>query len=71
MVTPGLATIVEDFNSNEGDVSTYIITAPTFWTSIAAFFVVSGADIWGRRPFYVFSIAALACSNFLGYVAHV
>jgi MFS family permease len=71
MVTPGLAPLVENFHSSEEGVSTFIITAPTFWTGITAFVVVSGADIWGRRPFYVFSIALLACSNLLGYVATV
>ena len=71
IVTPGIAPLVENFNSNEADVSTWIITATTFWTGMAAFIVVSGAEIWGRRPFYVLSIAALACANFLGYVATV
>ncbi|RYP07505.1 hypothetical protein DL765_009138 [Monosporascus sp. GIB2] len=70
MVTPGLEPLMEKFNADEAAVSSLIITAPTFWTSIAALVVVSGADIWGRRPFYVISILILALTNLLGYLAH-
>ncbi|RYP67208.1 hypothetical protein DL771_007370 [Monosporascus sp. 5C6A] len=70
MVTPGLEPLIEKFNTDEATVSSLIITAPTFWTSIAALVVVSGADIWGRRPFYVISILILAITNLLGYLAY-
>ncbi|KAL5115220.1 hypothetical protein ACEQ8H_006894 [Pleosporales sp. CAS-2024a] len=67
MLTPGLEPLTKQFHSNDADVSTWIITAPTFWTSAAAFIVVAGTDIWGRRPFYVWSIVFLALSNFAAY----
>lgn len=67
MLTPGLGPLVEQFKSSESDVSTWIITAPTFWTSAAAFLAVAGTDVWGRRPFYVWSVALLALANFAAY----
>lgn len=67
MLTPGLEPLTEKLQSNDGDVSTWIVTAPTFWTSAAAFVCVAGTDIWGRRSFYVLSVALLALANFAGY----
>lgn len=67
MLTPGLAPLTEQFNSNDADVSTWLLTAPTFWTSAAAFFTVAGTDIYGRRVFYIGSVVLLALSNFAGY----
>ncbi|KAH8724989.1 major facilitator superfamily domain-containing protein [Phaeosphaeriaceae sp. PMI808] len=67
MLTPGLEPLAEKIQSNNVDVTTWILTAPTFWTSAAAFFVVAGTDIWGRRPFYVWSVVLLALANFAGY----
>ncbi|KAK1993109.1 major facilitator superfamily transporter [Colletotrichum falcatum] len=69
MVTPGIAPLVDKFKVTEGDISSLILTAPTFFTSLAAFFVVSGSDIVGRRPFYVISIAVMAVANFGGFLA--
>lgn len=67
MLTPGLAPLTEKVHSNAADVGTWILTAPTFWTSLASFVVVAGNDIWGRRPFYVWSVVLLSLCNFLGY----
>jgi MFS family permease len=67
MLTPGLEPLTEKFQSNEADISTWILTAPTFWTSAAAFVAVAGTDVWGRRPFYIMSVVLLACANFAGY----
>ncbi|KAK1979849.1 major facilitator superfamily transporter [Colletotrichum cereale] len=70
MVVPGIAPLVDKFQVTEGDISSLILTAPTFFTSIAAFFVVSGSDILGRRPFYVISVAIMAAANFGGFLAN-
>ncbi|SPO02603.1 related to transporter protein HOL1 [Cephalotrichum gorgonifer] len=70
MITPGIEQFIEEFNTDERAVSSWVITAPTFWTSIAALLVASGADIWGRRPFYVISVVILTISNLLGYLAY-
>ncbi|KLU83001.1 hypothetical protein MAPG_02068 [Magnaporthiopsis poae ATCC 64411] len=70
MVTPGIVPMVEKFKTTEADISSWILTAPSFWTSLAGFFVVSGADVWGRRPFYLFGIAFLAIFNYMGYLAN-
>ncbi|KAF2727118.1 MFS general substrate transporter [Polyplosphaeria fusca] len=67
MLTPGLGPLTDLVHSNDADVSTWILTAPTFWTSAAAFIVVAGTDIWGRRPFYVWSAVLLALCNFAGF----
>ncbi|KAK2038832.1 major facilitator superfamily transporter [Colletotrichum somersetense] len=69
MVVPGIAPLVDKFKASEGDISSLIVTAPTFFTSLAAFFVVSGSDIVGRRPFYVISVAVMAAANFGGFLA--
>ncbi|EJT70866.1 hypothetical protein GGTG_11889 [Gaeumannomyces tritici R3-111a-1] len=69
MVTPGIVPMVEKFKTTEADISSWILTAPTFWTSLAGFFVVAGADVWGRRPFYLGGIALLAVFNYMGYLA--
>lgn len=67
MLTPGLEPLTESLKSTEGEVSTWLITAPTFWTSAAAFVAVAGTDIWGRRPFYVYSVVLLALASFAAY----
>ena len=48
MLTPGLEPLTEQFQSNESDISTWILTAPTFWTSAAAFVAVAGTDVWAK-----------------------
>ena len=69
MLTPGLEPLTQKLQSNEGDISTWILTAPTFWTSATAFVCVAGTDIWGRRAFYVISVALLGIANFAGYLS--
>ncbi|CAI6338748.1 unnamed protein product [Periconia digitata] len=69
MLTPGLEPLIERFQSNDVDVGTWILTAPTFWTSAIAFLLVSGTDIWGRRPFYFWSVVLMAAANFLSFVS--
>lgn len=69
MLTPGLEPLTEQFQSNESDISTWIFTAPTFWTSAAAFVAVAGTDVWGRRPFYAWSVVLLALTNFAAYLS--
>lgn len=69
MLNPGLEPLIESIGSNPADVGTWILTAPTFWTSAAAFFVVAGSDIWGRRSFYFWSVVFLAASNYFSYVS--
>ncbi|KZL68543.1 major facilitator superfamily transporter [Colletotrichum incanum] len=69
MVIPGIEPLTEKFETTEAEISTFILTAPTFFTSVAAFFVVSGADIYGRRPFYVISTIVMALANFVAFVA--
>ncbi|KAK1566432.1 major facilitator superfamily transporter [Colletotrichum navitas] len=70
MVVPGIAPLVDKFKVTEGDISSLILTAPTFFTSLVSFFVVSGSEIVGRRPFYVISIAVMAAANFGGFLAN-
>ncbi|KAH3906041.1 hypothetical protein HBI56_195800 [Parastagonospora nodorum] len=67
MLTPGLEPLTEKFNSNEGDISTWILTAPTFWTSAAAFIAVAATDVWGRRPFYILAVVMMALFQFAGF----
>ncbi|KAK2012828.1 major facilitator superfamily transporter [Colletotrichum eremochloae] len=69
MAVPGIAPLVDKFQVSEADISSFVLTAPTFFTSLAAFFLVSGSDIVGRRPFYVISIVGMAAANFVGFLA--
>jgi MFS family permease len=71
MIVPGIGPLTEKFKATDAEISSLIVTAPTFFTSLAAFFVVSGAEIWGRRPFYVFSIIILATANLSAFLAQV
>ncbi|EFQ32021.1 major facilitator superfamily transporter [Colletotrichum graminicola] len=69
MVVPGIAPLVDKFGATQGSISSLILNAPTFFTSLAAFFVVSGAEIFGRRPFYVISTAVMAAANLGSFLA--
>jgi len=69
MVVPGIAPMVEKYHASEADISSFAISAITFWTSIASFFVVSAGDVWGRRPLYVIGGLLLAISNLLAFLA--
>ncbi|KAG9193132.1 hypothetical protein G6011_03167 [Alternaria panax] len=69
MLTPGREALTEQFQSNENDISTWILTAPTFWTSAAAFVVVAGTDVLGRRLYYVWSVALPALANFAAHLS--
>ncbi|KAH7013063.1 major facilitator superfamily domain-containing protein [Ilyonectria destructans] len=69
MITPGLIPLSERFGVSGDVASSFMIGAVGFWTALGSFFVVSGASIWGRRPFYVLSIVFLAISNYLAYLA--
>lgn len=71
MITPGLILLSEKFGVSGDVASSFMIGAVGFWTALGSFFVVSGASIWGRRPFYVLSIVFLAISNYLAYLAEV
>lgn len=71
MITPGLIPLSEKFGVSGDVASSFMIGAVGFWTALGSFFVVSGASIWGRRPFYVLSIVFLAISNYLAYLAEV
>jgi predicted MFS family arabinose efflux permease len=71
MLIPGIGVLTEKFNVSDGDVSTLILTAPTFYTGVTAFLVVSGAEIWGRRPFYILAFVILALGNFIAFMAQV
>ena len=71
MVTPGLLPLSEQFNVSPDTASSLIIGAYTFWTSVATFPIVAAASIWGRRPFYVISIAILFAANAGAFLAKV
>lgn len=69
MPTPGLPIISKQFNISLDLVSSLIIGAFGFWTALASFFTAAGSDIYGKRPFYVISIAALCISNIWGFAS--
>jgi len=71
MLTPGIGPLVDNFHTDEGTLSTWVLTATTFWTGIAAFFVVSAANVWGRRWLYVLSTLILAVMNLVAFLSKV
>ncbi|KAM5353673.1 hypothetical protein ACJ41O_000323 [Fusarium nematophilum] len=69
MPTPGLIPLSEKFGVSGDVASTFMVGAIVFWTALGSFLAVSGASIWGRRPFYIISIVFLMISNLLAYLA--
>ncbi|KAJ4339158.1 hypothetical protein N0V95_007843 [Ascochyta clinopodiicola] len=67
MVTPGLPVIVQKYNVSIDMVASLIVGFLAFWIGFTTFFTASGANIWGKRPFFVISTILLLVTNVWGY----
>ena len=71
MISPGLVLIGEQYNVDLGMASTFMVGTIVLFTGSVTFFTASGANIWGKRPFFVISTVLLLISNVWGYFADV
>lgn len=71
MLTPGLVLIAKKYHVDHNLADGMMLGLLAFFTGFATFFVASGADIWGKRPFYVIGMGALLGSCIWGYAARV
>ncbi len=71
MISPGLVIISEQYKVDIGTVSTYMVGTIVLFTGAITFFTASGANVWGKRPFFVISTMLLLLSNIWGYFADV
>ncbi|KAK7757746.1 hypothetical protein SLS62_000124 [Diatrype stigma] len=69
MISPGLVIIGKEYNVDADTVSTYMVGTIVLFTGAITFFTASGANIWGKRPFFVISTMMLLASNIWGYFA--
>ncbi|KAH7139087.1 MFS transporter-like protein [Dendryphion nanum] len=67
MVTPGLHVVANKYNVSLDMVSSLLIGFLAFWIGFTTFFTASGANIWGKRPFFVISTIILFITNVWGY----
>jgi hypothetical protein len=71
MVTPGLPLIAMNYNVSIDMVSSLIIGFLAFWIGFTTFFTAAGANIWGKRPFFVISTVILLATNVWGFFTRV
>lgn len=69
MVTPGLHVVAAKYNVSLDMVSSLLIGFLAFWIGFTTFFTAAGANIWGKRPFFVISTVVLLVTNVWGYFA--
>ncbi|KAH7355779.1 major facilitator superfamily domain-containing protein [Pyrenochaeta sp. MPI-SDFR-AT-0127] len=67
MVTPGLHLVAIKYNVSIDLVASLIIGFLAFWIGFTTFFTAAGANIWGKRPFFVISTILLLATNIWGY----
>lgn len=71
MVTPGLPLVAMKYNVSVGLVASLIIGFLAFWIGFTTFFTAAGANIWGKRPFFIISTVVLLATNIWGYFTTV
>lgn len=71
MISPGLILISQQFNIDPDTVATFMVGSILLFTGAVTFFTASGANIWGKRPFFVISAVMLLASNVWGTFADV
>ncbi|KAI1413896.1 MFS general substrate transporter [Hypoxylon sp. FL1857] len=69
MISPGLVLISQQFKVDPDTVSTFMVGSILLFTGAVTFFTASGANIWGKRPFFVISTVLLLVSNVWGTFA--
>jgi hypothetical protein len=71
MVTPALPLIAMKYNVSMDMVSSLIVGFLAFWIGFTTFFTASGANVWGKRPFFVISSVVLLATCVWGFFASV
>ncbi|OTB10088.1 hypothetical protein K445DRAFT_27925 [Daldinia sp. EC12] len=69
MISPGLVMISKQYHVSPDMVSTFMVGSILLFTGAVTFFTASGANIWGKRPFFVISTLLLLISNIWGTFA--
>jgi hypothetical protein len=67
MVTPGLPLLAMQYNVSPDMAASLIIGFLAFWIGFTTFFTAAGANVWGKRPFFVISAVILLATNVWGY----
>jgi MFS family permease len=67
MVTPGLPLLAMKYNVSPDMAASLIIGFLAFWIGFTTFFTAAGANVWGKRPFFVISAVILLATNVWGY----
>ncbi|KAI5375071.1 hypothetical protein J4E82_006150 [Alternaria postmessia] len=67
MVTPALPLIAMKYKVNIDMVASLVIGFLAFWIGFTTFFTAAGANIWGKRPFFIISTVILLATNVWGF----
>ncbi|RYN52588.1 hypothetical protein AA0118_g10027 [Alternaria tenuissima] len=67
MVTPALPLIAMKYKVNIDMVASLVIGFLAFWIGFTTFFTAAGANIWGKRPFFIMSTVILLATNVWGF----
>ncbi|CAG5182844.1 uncharacterized protein ALTATR162_LOCUS10363 [Alternaria atra] len=67
MVTPALPLIAMKYNVSIDMVASLVIGFLAFWIGFTTFFTAAGANIWGKRPFFIISTVILLATNVWGF----
>jgi MFS family permease len=67
MVTPGIPLLAKKYNVSLDMAASLIIGFLAFWIGFTTFFTAAGANIYGKRPFFVISTVILLGTNIWGY----
>ncbi|KAI2484097.1 MFS transporter [Pyrenophora tritici-repentis] len=59
MVSPALPLLAEKYKVSIDMVASLLIGFVAFWIGFTTFFTAAGANVWGKRPFFVISTAVL------------
>lgn len=71
MITPGIQVVSMKYGVSLDMVSSLLIGFLAFWIGFTTFFTASGANIWGKRPFFVISALVLLATNVWGFFSSV
>ncbi|RYP89893.1 hypothetical protein DL770_003986 [Monosporascus sp. CRB-9-2] len=71
MISPGLVIISKQYDVAPDTVSAFMVGTIVLFTGSVTFFTASGANILGKRPFFVISTILLLISNIWGYFADI
>lgn len=71
MVSPGLPLLAAKYKVSIDEVASLIVGFVAFWIGFTTFFTAAGANVWGKRPFFVISTAILLGTCVWGFFTKV